>query len=189
MSAKHLAVWPFGCLLCIVALGLGSCGCEPYVLVIRHSNAVLTVYDNQDYNADSTQMLETLWKPSENEVLGNALKLGMRFQYTYSHDPNKTSCDPTDIQLRDSVLAIDIISLHDMEGIDSGQSVLAAGGWPSYRVDSLRWHLNTPFYPNYSVIYLKLKGKSLTGLVQFKAIVTKNNGASFEVLSDELEWK
>jgi hypothetical protein len=113
----------------------------------------------------------------------------MRFQYTYSHDPNKTSCDPTDIQLRDSVLAIDIISLHDMEGIDSGQSVLAAGGWPSYRVDSLRWHLNTPFYPNYSVIYLKLKGKSLTGLVQFKAIVTKNNGASFEVLSDELEWK
>lgn len=173
----------------LLAIGFWSCSkCANYILRYSYSNANLVIFDNIDYNEDSTATIETIWKSAENKVLSDKIKVGLNFIYTSYPDTNRLQCKPDYEELSDSVKGIDIVTVYPLEGIAAGQSILAAGGWDRAKIDSLVDYMNLPFFPSYGSLYLMLPNKALEGKIQLKAIITKNKKRTFEVLSDELAW-
>lgn len=189
MQMKNLSLFVLLALAAVAATQLWSCGCDSYNLFYTYSGGSLTINDNLDYTKDSTATIETPWKPAENEVLSSTVKVGLVFTYDYNPEPGSTTCEPTQILLRDSVKGVDIVTVYDLEGIAAGESILATGGWDATKIDSLLEYMNQPFYPSYANIFLSLGNKPVEGIFQLKAIITKTKNKKIEVLSDELKWE
>lgn len=173
----------------IASFGLWSCLCESYVLKYSFRGADVTINDKQDYNEDSTAVVETQWKQCDSLVLGDSLKVGVVLQYDYSHDVNNNTCDPEYIEFTDSVLGINVYTVYPLEGIDAGASVLEAGGWSKSDVDSLLDYINMPLYPAYGAMFLTLPNEVVDGKVQFRVVIRKARSEDVEIYSDEFLWK
>lgn len=176
-----------------------SCTCEDFIRNYTYGSARIEIYDAFDLNEAGTELVPTEWKKVDTLIHGDRIRVGVFFEYEYedqylAYQPAfvntcNADCQPIEMNHKDSIVNLDVVSVYDMGGISAGGSVLAESGWNRDRKDSLLTELNTPFFPNFVNMWFEIDAKPTDGIFQLKALISKRKRNSFEVLSTKAVWE